>query len=104
MIFHRSKFKTTGQDVVLQNSALTCVTTTKFLEVIIDHKFKWNDHITFLKSKISRSIGILYKILKKEEKLSLALKTKHTKPQFATNLETVVSPFCFNGTCDSFQD
>ena len=64
MIFHRAKFKTTGQDVVMQNSALTCVTTTKFLGVIIDHKFKWNDHITYIKSKISKSIGILYKIQK----------------------------------------
>ena len=45
MIFHRAKFKTTGQDVVMQNSALTCVTT-KFPRVIIDHKFQWNDHIT----------------------------------------------------------
>ena len=62
MIFHRAKFKTTGQDVVMQNSALTCVKTTKFLGVIIDHKFKWNDHITYVKRKISKSIGILYKI------------------------------------------
>ena len=46
MIFHLAKFKTTGQDVVMQSSALTCVTTTKFLRVIIDQKFKWNDHIT----------------------------------------------------------
>ena len=46
----------------MQNSALTCVTTTKFVGVIIDHKFKWNDHITYVKSKISKSIGILYKI------------------------------------------
>ena len=62
MVFHRAKLKTTGQDVVMQNSALTCVTTTKFLGVIIDHKFKWNDHITYVKRKISKSIGILYKI------------------------------------------
>ena len=62
MIFYLAEFKSTGQDVVMQNSALTCVTTTKFLGVIIDHKFKWNDHITYVKSKISKSIGILYKI------------------------------------------
>ena len=62
MIFHRAKFKTTGQGVVMQSSALICGTTTKFLGVIIDHKFKWNDHITYVKNKISKSIGILYKI------------------------------------------
>ena len=33
MIFHRAKFKTTGPDVVMQNSALTCVTTTKFRSI-----------------------------------------------------------------------
>ena len=40
MIFHRAKFKTTEQNVVMQNIALTCVTTTKFLGLSIDHKFK----------------------------------------------------------------
>ena len=39
MIFHRAKFNT-GQDVVMQSSAIICVTTAKFLGAIIDHKFK----------------------------------------------------------------
>ena len=43
MIFHRAKFKTTEQNVVMQNIALT---TTKFLGLSIDHQFKWNDQIT----------------------------------------------------------
>ena len=51
MIFHRAKFKTTVQDVVMQNSALTCESTTKFFTVIIDHKFNWNDHITYVKTQ-----------------------------------------------------
>ena len=46
----------------MQNSALTCVTTNKFLGLVINNKFKWNDHITYVKSKISKSIGILCKI------------------------------------------
>ena len=61
MIFHRAKFKTTGYDVVMQNSALTSVTTTKFLGVIIDHKFKWNDHITYVKNKISNLLAFYTK-------------------------------------------
>ena len=64
MIFHRAKFKTTGQDVVMQNSALTCVTTTKFLGVIIEYKFKWNDHITYIRIKISKSIIVYYILYK----------------------------------------
>ena len=61
MIFDRAKFKTTGQDSIVPNSAITGVTTPKFLGVIIEHKFKYNDHITYIKSKISKSIGILLK-------------------------------------------
>ena len=42
-------------------TCITCVTTTKFLGVIIhvDHKYKWNDHITYIKSKISIKYLIL---------------------------------------------
>ena len=61
MIFHRAKFKTTGQDVVMQNSALTCVTTTKFPRVIIDYKFKWNDHITYVKIKFQSPLAFYTK-------------------------------------------
>ena len=34
----------------------------KFLGVIIDNKLKWNDHITYAKSKISKTIGLFYKM------------------------------------------
>ena len=40
MIFHRSKFKTTRQDVVMPNSALTILTTNNYINKFIDHKFK----------------------------------------------------------------
>ena len=61
MIFHCAKFKTTVQDVVMQNSALTCVTTTKFLGVIIDHKFKWNDHIHMSNLKFQNPLAFYAK-------------------------------------------
>ena len=35
---------------------------TKFLGVIIDNKLKWNDHITYVKSKICKIIGLFYKM------------------------------------------
>ena len=35
----------------------------KILEVIMDNKLRWNDHITYVKKiKFSKSLGILYKI------------------------------------------
>ena len=62
MVFHRAKIKTLGTDVIMQNTSIQCVKSTKFLGVIIDNKLRWNDHITYVKYKISKSLGILYKI------------------------------------------
>ena len=46
----------------MQNTSIQCVKSTKFLGDIIDNKLRWNDHITYLKNDISKSLGILYKI------------------------------------------
>ena len=40
------------------------VSKTKFLGVIIDSKLTWKDHINFIKTKISKGIGILYRARK----------------------------------------
>ena len=63
MVFHRAKIKTLGTDVIMQNTSIQCVKSTQFLGIIIDNKLRWNDHITYVKNKISKSLGILYKIL-----------------------------------------
>ena len=57
MVFHRAKIKAAGLPVVMQRNVVECVTKTKFLGVIIDNKLKWNDHITYVKSKISKQLG-----------------------------------------------
>ena len=49
-------------------SAITCVTTTKFFGVIINHEFKWNDHIAYDESKILKSINF---------KVNLTFNTKY---------------------------
>ena len=46
----------------MQRNVVECVTKTKFLGVIIDNKLKWNNHITYVKSKISKTIGLFYKM------------------------------------------
>ena len=61
MVFHKAKVKTSGHDLIMQGNPIQCVTSTKFLGIIIDNKLKWNEHITYIKNKISKSIGILYK-------------------------------------------
>ena len=56
MVFYRARIKTSDIEVVMQNKSITCVTSTKFLGIIIlDNKLKWNQHITYiLKTKFPR--------------------------------------------------
>ena len=46
----------------ISGSNLVKVNNIKFFGVIIDSKLNWSDHITYIKNKISKSIGILTKI------------------------------------------
>ena len=62
MIFHRSRIKpNVFNKVVIDNHELTQVNSAKYLGVIIDHKLNWIEHISYVKSKISKGIGIMYK-------------------------------------------
>ena len=62
MIFHRSRIKPNViNKVVIDNHELTQVNSAKYLGVIIDHKLNWIEHISYVKSKMSKGIGILYK-------------------------------------------
>ena len=47
----------------MNNSIITRVRATKFLGVIIDEKLTWKDHISFVRSKLSKTVGILYIII-----------------------------------------
>ena len=33
----------------------------KYLGIIIDHKLNWVQHITYVKNKIAKGVGIMYK-------------------------------------------
>ena len=65
MMFHRTRIKQkcliNNPRLQIRNQNITSVYNT-FLGVIIDNKLKWLDHITFIKNKISKSIGIINKI------------------------------------------
>ena len=63
MLFHRTRIKTNlHKDIIISDSSLTCIKSTKFLGVIIDNKLNWSEHIQYVKNKISKSNGILRKI------------------------------------------
>ena len=63
MIFHRSRFKLNSTDSILLDSAkLIKVDYVNYIGVIIDHKLNWIEHNAYVKNKISKGIGIMYKV------------------------------------------
>ena len=74
MVFHRSRRKINNGNILLDTTILSPVTFTKFLEVILDDKLKWTHHISYIKNKISKGMGIILKarkVLKKKVLLQL---------------------------------
>ena len=47
----------------MNNSIITRVRATQFLGVIIDEKLTWKDHTSLVRSKLSKTVGILYRII-----------------------------------------
>ena len=64
-LFHskqkRSKIPDTLPDLVMDNIKLERKKVNKFLGVLVDENLSWETHIASINSKISKSIGILYK-------------------------------------------
>ena len=48
--------------ISMNNSIITRVRATKFLGVIIDEKLTWKDHVSLLRSKLAKTVGILYRV------------------------------------------
>ena len=65
VMFHRTRIKhNTNFKILINNNKVDQINNTKFLGLIIDSKLIWAAHILYIKSKISKSIGILLKIRK----------------------------------------
>ena len=46
--------------ISMNNSIITRVRATKFLGVIIGEKLTWKDHISLVRSKLSKTVGIFF--------------------------------------------
>ena len=71
MVFHRSRIKHNQTAIKIQNCTINKTDSIKFLGVIIDNKLNWHEHIIYIKNKISKSIGIIYKVRKYVEKQTI---------------------------------
>ena len=60
--FHRARIKLKIKtDVIMNGSLLNRANQVKYLGIIIDHKLNWVQHITYVKNKIAKGVGIMYK-------------------------------------------
>ena len=52
----------TDKNLTINNIEIERVNEIKFLGVIIDNKLSWKPHIMYIKSKMSKSLAVLYKV------------------------------------------
>ena len=62
MVFHRARIKEGYNKIIIRNTEISSVRSTKFLGVIVDDKLNLKEQIQYIENKISKSIGILYKV------------------------------------------
>ena len=60
ILFHRARIKG-NKSVVKKYYVLNRVNNMKYLGVIIDHKLKWCEHISYVKNKVSKGLCIIFK-------------------------------------------
>ena len=63
MIFHRARIKLPDTDypIIINNSSLSNIKNHKYLGVILDSKMSWIQHIAYVKNKVAKGIGIMFK-------------------------------------------
>ena len=60
MVFHRGRRKCFGNtDLFIDNIKIKQTETMNYLGVIIDTKLNWISHMTFVKNKVAKGIGII---------------------------------------------
>ena len=61
LLFHRARIKGNNSVVKINDCVLNRVNIIKYLGLIIDHKLKWCEHISYVKNKVSKGLGIIFK-------------------------------------------
>ena len=53
--------KKTNIDIKVDSTILDRIYVTKFLGILIDDKLNWKEHIGMIKSKLSKTIAVIYR-------------------------------------------
>ena len=61
---NRTRIKEIMSNIIIENEKIIEVKYFKFLGVIIDNKLTWQDHISYIKNKIAKSMCSMYTIRK----------------------------------------
>ena len=99
MIFSRQK-SINYRDVVISGVTIERKTEARFLGVILDEKLSWSQHIAAVKMKMSRYIGIMYK-LKKHLPLEARLQIYHSFVQSHLNYCSLIWGFAAKAHIES---
>ena len=91
MIFSRSKI-TLPEPLIISKIPIERMTETRFLGVIVDESLNWSRHVKTILSKMSRYVGIMYKI-KKFLPLKARLQVYHSFVQSHINFCSLVWGF-----------
>ena len=51
-----------NSELFIDNNVIRKFHSSKFLGIIIDEKLKWQDHINAVANKVSKSLGVIYKM------------------------------------------
>ena len=62
MIVSRKNNQLTDFNVKINHKTITRTSCVKYLGVFIDDKLTWSNHIAYLENKLSRSVGLFYRI------------------------------------------
>ena len=62
MVFTKKKCNIDAISLNMCNSEIKHVSSLKFLGVIVDNKLNWSNHINLICNKLSKNIGVLYRL------------------------------------------
>ena len=51
-----------NSELFIDNNVIAKVNSSKFLRIIVDEKLKWKVHIIAVANKVSKSLGVIYKM------------------------------------------